>query len=299
MSRVPTSGSRPKLACEISADRVLAGRVSENGGHVLEACASSELAPGSVVPDLIETNLRQPDAVYETVRDTLGSIGARSRDVIAVLPDASVRVVLLDFDTLPSKRDEAESVVRFRLKKSLPFDVEKAKVSYHVQPSNGSVRVIAAVALANVVEDYEAAFRQAGYEPGVVMPSMLAALGAARAPQPSLVIKVDARTTSIAILDGQQLLLFRTLENTRGVTITGEQLAEEVYPSVVFFQDTYHLNIGQIYVAGLPESGGAAPSLRAQTGAQVTDLVNPSQLGGSVGSIPKWRMAGVVGALLS
>jgi len=46
---------------------------------------------------------------------------------------------------------------------------------------------------------------------------------------------VDARTTSIAILDKQQLLLFRTLENTRGVTISGEQLAEDVYPSVVFF----------------------------------------------------------------
>jgi type IV pilus assembly protein PilM len=291
--------SRPKLACEISADRVLAGRVSENGGRALEACASSELAPGSVVPDLTEANLRQPDAVYETIRDTLGSVAGRSHDVIAVLPDTAVRVVLLDFETLPSKRDEAESVVRFRLKKSLPFDVEKAKVSYHVQPSNGGLRVIAAVALINVVEDYEAAFRQAGYEPGVVMPSMLAALGAARAQQPSLVIKVDARTTSIAILDGQQLLLFRTLENTRGVTITGEQLAEEVYPSVVFFQDTYHLNIGQIFVAGLPESGGAAPALRAQTGAQVSDLVSSSQLGGSVGTIPKWRMAGVVGALLS
>ncbi len=299
MSRAPNSGSRPKLACEISADRVLAGRLSENGGHSLEACASSELAPGSVVPDLIETNLRQPDAAYEAVRDVLGSVGGRSRDVIAVLPDAAVRVVLLDFETLPSKRDEAEGVVRFRLKKSLPFDVDKAKVSYHVQPSTSGVRVIAAVALANVVEDYEGAFRQAGYEPGVVMPSMLAALGAADAPKPSLVIKVDARTTSIAILDREQLLLFRTLENTRGVTITGEQLAEEVYPSVVFFQDTYQMNIGQIFVAGLPESGSAAPALRAQTGAQVTDLVNPSQLGRSVGSIPKWTMAGVVGALLS
>jgi type IV pilus assembly protein PilM len=299
MSRAPNSGSRPKLACEISADRVLAGRVSESGGRALEGCASSDLAPGSVVPDLIETNLRQPDAVYETVRDTLGSIGGRSRDVIAVLPDAAIRVVLLDFETLPSKRDEAESVVRFRLKKSLPFDVEKAKVSYHVQPSDGGVQVIAAVALASVIEDYEASFRQAGYEPGVVMPSMLAALGAAHAPQPSLVIKVDARTTSVAILDGQKLLLVRTLENTRGVTITGDQLAEEVYPSVVFFQDTYHLNIARIFVAGLPESGGAAPALRAQTGAQVSDLVSSSQLGGSVGSVPKWRMAGVVGALLS
>src|SRR3984893_14944711 len=299
MSRAAHSGSKPRLAFEISADRVLAGRVSENGGHTLEACASNELSPGSVIPDLIDTNLRQPDGVYETLRDTLASLGGRSRDVIAVLPDAAVRVVLLDFETLPAKREEAESVVRFRLKKSLPFDVDKAKVSYHVQPANGGVRVIAAVALLNVIEDYEAAFRQAGYEPGVVMPSMLAALGAASGPQPSLVIKVDARTTSIAILDGPRLLLFRTLENTRGVTITGEQLAEEVYPSVVFFQDTYHLNIARIFVAGLPESGGAAPALRAQTGAQVSDLVSASQLGGGVGSVPKWRMAGVVGALLS
>jgi len=278
---------------------VLAGRVSDGGGRSLEACASNELPTGSVVPDLIESNLRKPDGVFEVLRDTLTSLGGRSRDVIAVLPDAAVRVVLLDFETLPPKREEAEGVVRFRLKKSLPFDVDKAKVSYHVQPASGGVRVIAAVALTNVIEDYEAAFRQAGFEPGVVMPSMLAALGAANAPQPSLVIKVDARTTSIAILDGQELLVFRTLENPRGVNVTGEQLAEEIYPSVVLFQDTYQLNIAQIFVAGLPESVGAAPALRAQTGAEVRDLVSASQLSGGIGMIPKWRMAGVVGALLS
>jgi type IV pilus assembly protein PilM len=298
MSHNSNSGSRPKLACEIAADRVLAGRVSASGDMV-EMCASHELKLGGVVPDLIETNLRDPDSVYHTIRDTLGTVSGRSRDVIAVLPDAAVRVVLLDFDTLPTNRQEAEGVVRFRLKKSLPFDVDKARVSYHAQLSSTGVRVVAAVALSSVIEDYEAAFRQAGYNPGVVLPSMLAALGAAAADRPTLVIKVDARTTSIAILDRQQLLLFRTLENTRGVTITGEQLAEEVYPSVVFFQDTYHLNIDAIFVAGLPESGGAAPALRAQTGAEVRELVGSSQLGASVGAIPKWRMAGVVGALLS
>ena len=298
MSPKLNSGSKPKLACEVAADRVLAGRVSDSGDVVAE-CASHELAPGSVVPDLIETNLRQRSAVYKTIADTLSRVGGRSRDVIAVLPDAAIRVVLLDFDALPTNHEEAEGVVRFRLKKSLPFDVDKAKVSYHAQLSGGNVRVIAAVALSSVIEDYEAAFREAGYSPGVVMPSMLAALGAAASTGPTLVIKLDARTTSIAILDKQQLLLFRTLENTRGVTITGEQLAEEVYPSVVFFQDTYHLNIDKIFVAGLPESGGAAPALRAQTGAEVKELVGSSQLGRSIGPIPKWRMAGVVGALLS
>ncbi|HUJ95084.1 MAG TPA: hypothetical protein VLW84_07465 [Terriglobales bacterium] len=298
MSSTSHHGSRPKLACEIAADRVLAGRMSEQG-FALEACISRELAPGSVVPDLMESNLRQRDAVGRALRDALARVGGRSRDLIAVLPDAAVRVVLLDFENLPSNREEAEGVVRFRLKKSLPFDVDKAMVSYQALPSSTGVHAIAAVALTSVLEEYEAAFREAGFNPGVVMPSTLAALGAADADRPTLVIKVDARTTSIAILEGEQLLLIRTLENTRGVTITGEQLAEEVYPSVVFFQDTYHLNIDRILLAGLPESGGAAPALRAQTGAEVHELIGASVLGAGAGSVPRWRMAGVVGALLS
>jgi type IV pilus assembly protein PilM len=290
---------RPKLACEIAADRVLVGRLAEDRGS-LEACAASELAPGSVVPDLVESNLRQRNAVSEAIATTLESVAARTHDVIAVVPDAAVRVALLEFDTLPSDSDEAASVVRFRLKKSLPFDVDKARVSYHTQKSDSGVRVVAAIALASVIEDYETAFRDAGFSPGVVLPSMLAALGAAAGERPTLVVKVDARTTSIAILNNHQLQLFRTLENTRGVTISGEQLAEEVYPSVVFFQDTYRLNIEKIFVAGISDLGSAAPALQSQTGAEVEELVNSSQLGISAsGSVPRWRMAGVVGALIS
>jgi type IV pilus assembly protein PilM len=290
--------SKPKLACEIAADRVLAGRVSERG-NVVEMSAAGELAPGSVVPDLMETNLRERHRVAGALHDTLGQVSGRSRDVIAILPDAAVRVVLLDFETLPSNQQEAEGVIRFRLKKSLPFDVDKAKISYHTQTSTTGLRVIAAVALASVIEDYESLFREVGYTPGVVLPSMLAALGAAEASRPTLMVKVDADTTGIAILDKRQLLLFRNLENARGMAISGEQLAEEIYPSIVFFQDTYHLNLEQIFVAGLSDTGGALPALRAQTGLEVGELVDASQLGASIGSVPKWRMAGVVGALLS
>ncbi len=296
----PTANkAKPRLACEISTDRVLAGRVIDNGSG-LEACATSELAPGTVVPDLVEGNLRQKSAVRDGIESALGGVAGRSKDVIAIVPDAAVRVMLVEFDTLPSDQEEALGVVRFRLKKSLPFDVEKAKVSYHAQKFSDQVRVVAAVALGSVIEDYEAAFRDAGFSPGVVLPSTLAALGAADGKRPTMVVKVDAQTTSIAILNEEQLQLFRTLENTRGVSISGEQLAEEVYPSIVFFQDTYQLNIEQIYVAGVPESVGATPALRSATGAEVQELVSSSQLGATAGgSVPRWRMAGVVGALIS
>ena len=289
---------KPKLACEIAADRVIAARAADSR-QVLELCSTSELAPGCVVPELTEANLRQPDAVISALRETLGNVGARSRDLIVVLPDAAVRVALLDFETLPDRHDEAEGVVRFRLRKSLPFDVDKAKVSYQAQTANGTVRVVAAVALNTVVEEYEAVIREAGFVPGVVLPSMLAALGGAPADRGTLVVKVDSRTTSIAILDQQQLLLFRTIENGRGVTISGEQLAEDVYPSLVFFQDTYSTNIEQIFVSGISDIAAVTASLQSQTGAEVKELVKASQLGLGGGSIPKWRMAGVVGALLS
>jgi type IV pilus assembly protein PilM len=297
---IPTANTaKPKLACEIAADRVLAGRLMDQGGG-LEACAARELAPGSVVPDLVENNLRQRTAVREGIETALGGVAGRSKDVIAIVPDAAVRIMLVDFETLPSDHEEALGVVRFRLKKSLPFDVDKAKVSYHAQKIKGEMKVVAAVALGSVIEDYEAAFHEAGFSPGVVLPSTLAALGAAEGKRPTLVIKVDAHTTSLAILNEDQLQLFRTLENARGITISGEQLAEEVYPSIVFFQDTYQLNIEQIYVAGLPETGGAAPALKAATGAEVQELVSSSQLGSSEGGpVPRWRMAGVVGALVS
>ena len=290
--------AKPKLACEIAADRVLAGRLAADG-RSLEACAARELAPGCVIPDLVEANLRERESVKHAIQESLQGMAQRSHDVVAIVPDAAVRVVLLEFDTLPSDVEEAASVVRFRMKKSLPFDVEKARVSYHVQKMDQGLRVVAAVALAGVIEDYESAFREAGFTPGVVLPSMLAALGAASGERPTLVVKVDSRTTSIAILNDDQLQLFRTLENSRGGTVTGDQLAEEVYPSLVFFQDTYHLNIEKIFVAGVFDMAATAPVLHSQTGADVQELVGSSQLGASDGPVPRWRMAGVLGALVS
>ena len=51
MSRSYHSG-RPKLACEIAPDRIIAGRAADSG-QVLELCSTSELSPGCLVPDLI------------------------------------------------------------------------------------------------------------------------------------------------------------------------------------------------------------------------------------------------------
>src|SRR5258708_7693933 len=176
-------GARPPLACEIAADRVLAGR-SADAGRMVEMCSAQELAPGTVIPDLMESNLRDGTAIRGAIESALGGISGRSRDVIAILPDTAVRVVLLDFETLPSKPEEAEAVVRFRLKKSLPFNLDEARVSYHAQTGGTGFRAIAAVVLNTFLQEYESPFRDAGYNPGAVMPPILAALAPPPPPQP-------------------------------------------------------------------------------------------------------------------
>ena len=190
-------------------------------------------------------------------------------------------------------------MVRFRLKKSLPFDVDKARVSYHSQKSKDGVRVVAAVAAGQRGGGLRSGLPRRRIQPrsGACLPCWRR-WGAAEGQRPTLVVKVDARTTSIAILNADQLQLFRTLENTRGVTITGDQLAEEVYPSVVFFQDTYHLNIEKIFVAGnighgqrgsgaarANRRGGAGVGERLAVGSEHRRFGAALENGGSGGSV--------------
>lgn len=189
-------------------------------------------------------------------------------------------------------------MVRFRLKKSLPFEVEHAQVSYSVQNGNGETRVVAAVVLSSVLAEYESAFRRAGLEPGVVLPSMLASLGAVDASAPALIVKVEATTTSLAIVQGERLLLFRTLENPQGNAVDVNQLADDIYPSLVFFQDNYGSSVDRVLVGGLVSAEQLGAALQAQSGAVVEDLVSASQTGSALqGRLATPLLAGVVGAL--
>jgi type IV pilus assembly protein PilM len=234
------------------------------------------------------------------IEDALGAVSGRSREVCAVLPDAAVRVVLLDFDSLPENRDEALGVIRFRLRKSLPFDPDRAVVSYHALRDNGTVNVVTAVALSTVVAEYEAAFQQAGYSPGVILPSTLAALGVVEDNRPVLVIKADAIATPSAIVDQGKVRLIRKLDRAAGIGIDAERLADEVYPSLVFFHDNFGGEIERILVAGEVSAEQVAPALAAHTRANVEPLLSERLIGASLTgkSTPAAQLAGMAGVLL-
>jgi len=292
-----TAKSGPRIACELTPERVITARVTDDG-LALDAYTTRALAPGALVPKLAEPNIADADAVRHAVNDSLTTVGSRTHDVVAILPDASVRVALLDFDTLPEKRQDADSVVRFRLKKALPFDVERAAVSYTSTRSNGHVRVVAAVVLKTVLEEYEEIFRSLEFAPGVVLPSTLAALGNVGSEDATLVIKADAATTTLSIVGGGELLLFRTLENSGGVPPAADQLIQDVHASLVFFQDTYNMRVDRILVGGVIDAEQVGATLEAQTEIRVQDLVAAHHFASTKPNFPVAALAGVVGALL-
>src|ERR1700679_1920669 len=143
------SGNPPRLACEISPQGVVAAR-AETATSPLSAVARVTLAAGAGSPRLKPGNIADRVAVVAALRKVLEDVGAKhgSRaDITLVIPDAAVRVLLLEFDTLPNKLSEALPIVRFRLKKMLPFDADDAMLTYQVMSTSRSVVRVLAVAI--------------------------------------------------------------------------------------------------------------------------------------------------------
>jgi type IV pilus assembly protein PilM len=291
-----TSTHRPRIACEITADRIVAARAGDKDAN-LEAAGATALPDGAITPGLQQANIADRSRIVSALRELLGSVAGRSRDISLVLPDASTRVLLLDFDTLPDKPVDADAVVRFRLKKSLPFDVDQSAVSFDRQSTSTPVRVVAAVTPRAILEEYESLVREAGYNPGAVLPSMLAALGLVGTSKSTMVIKVERGTTTFAIVDQEQLLLYRALENVGGA-VTGESLIDDVNTSLVYFEDRYGVGVDRMLVTGVQSLQGLQDALGSSP-IKVEELVSSASLGAAAGNVNRSALAGVMGALAS
>jgi len=285
--------SLPPLACEITPHGVGAVRLRHRSGEPGEL-GRSPLSAGVITPSLTSQNVQDASALCEAIEKAVEAAGGRGEDVIAVVPDPAVWVTLLDFDTLPERRQEADAAVRFRLRKSLPFDVEKAALSFDAQQTPRGLRVAAAIVLHSVLEEYESAFRAAGCSPGVVLPSSLAALGAVGDLRPTMMLKVGEDTTTVAVASSGHLLLYRLLDGTGSGGGTVDRLADEIYPALVYFQDTYGLGVEQILVSGAVDLSELGAMLAEQTGLPVGALIGS----GGANDKPANEFAGAFGALL-
>ena len=291
----PIKNQRPRLACDLTPDGVVAARLAD---ALQTTTAFAPLFPGALLPGLKSPNIIDKAAVVAALKRALDAVEARDKRLTVVVPDAAARVLLLDFDTLPPKLSDALQVVRFRLRKLVPFEVDDAAISYQIiHQTTDEIRALVTVMPRSVLAEYEEAVRLAGYEPGVVMPSTLASLAGLVQSEPALLVNLNGNSVTTAITRGDELLLHRSIELPADQVLRDDELRHAVSVSVAYFEDTLASMPDAVFYAG---PGGAPELTRVLELEQfrVRDLVSAASAGNG-NTVPKGLMAGVTGALAS
>ena len=212
--------------------------------------------PGVLSVSPVHDNVQKPDVLSTQIEALAPANGNRKRRAALILPDYAARVAVLDFDSFPSAAEEQRALVRFRMKKSVPFDVDNAMVSFspQTQPGNssGKIEVLVAVMATEIVLRYESPFRAAGFLPGFVTTSALAMLNIISPDGVTLIVKLNGSTLTAIVLDGSMVKLVRCVEIA---AVTQEELESVVLPTLAYIEDELSAAPKRILLCGLGALG--------------------------------------------
>ena len=293
----------PPLALEISQDRIAGARWTRTGG--LDSYAVEELPANALMPSAVETNIVAPVVVKSAIASVAAQLRAKDEDVALLLPDPVIRVFVQHFEQFPRSPQEAEPMLRWKLKKSVPFEADETVISYMRQaPREEGVDVVTALARLRIVREYEALAEGATLYPGVVLSSSLAAITLLDDRHPTLLARVSGLALTTAIVREGVLCGYRCTElPAHSGELTPQMLLEEIYPVAAYYQDTWREGIQSVRVAGLgarlPEF---LPPLEAEFRCEVRSLLETAVSEGRVpeGAHPlaEREIEGLVGWML-
>jgi type IV pilus assembly protein PilM len=274
----------------------LAVEVSESGIAAAQMGARTEmqfvaLRPGTLVVSPTQDNVIDGEDFEQAVRSLAKSqAGKKFRDVAVIVPDYSTRTAVLDFDSFPSDAKEQVALLKFRLKRSVPFDIESAAISYWAQPAQKRFDVLVVVAPLEVVARYEAPFRAAGMNPGLITPSGIAALELAEESGLNVVAKLAGRVLTLLVREHGALKLVRCLE----LGSTGlEEVASLLAPTFAYVEDNLGGRAEKLLLCGFGSTTSEAERYLAEEFSVAAESVR-SPLG-----VPGETNAGLLGYLRS
>jgi len=241
----------PSLVVEIAPGHVAAARWGSGHGD-LEDVVVESLPAGSVMPSPVDSNITQPDAVRGALRRVFNRIPVRGGAVAVLVPDPVVRVFILPFENLPRRADEALPLLRWRLKKSVPFDVDETVVSWMRQPArDGSLELVTAVARQRIVREYEEIVESAGAPIGVLLSSTLAALPLLEERGATLLVRLSGRSLTSVIVRGSNLCVYRSIDMPADASLLEPQIVlDEVFPAIAYYQDNWEAPVDRVRFAG-------------------------------------------------
>lgn len=246
----------PSVVVEIASDRVAAARWSAVGAG-LDESAELSIPAGTLAPSPVETNVVQSDSLASALSQIFRQVPPRGAPVALLIPDPVIRVFMLAFETLPRRSDDVLPLLRWKLKKSVPFDVDETVVSWMRQKgSKGELEVVTAIARRRILREYEEIVEAAGAHPGVVLSSTLATLPLLSRRGASMLVRLGGKALTTAIVHGETLCVYRSTEVPAGAeSLDFRGVLNEVFPSVAYYQDTWGEGIDRAYLGGFGMRG--------------------------------------------
>ncbi|MGO9641676.1 MAG: hypothetical protein ACLP1Y_10270 [Candidatus Acidiferrales bacterium] len=275
----------PLIACELTPAYAAVARWTHSGA--LDDFAMEPIPEGAIAPTAVETNLADPAAVRSAVGKVFARLHAKPQEIALLVPDSVIRVFVLHFDSFPRKVADAIPMLRWRLKKSVPFEAEETLVSYmRQQPREDGVDVVTGLARLRIVREYEMLIESVGMAPGIVVSSTLAALPLLDDSRPALLARVSGRVLTTAIVRNGLLCGFRCIELPVDLSgLSARVLLDEIFPLAAYYQDSWQEGIARVCLAGLagrlPEF---VPVLESELNCTVSSLLSAAVAEGRIGS---------------
>lgn len=232
-----TSG--PAVAVSIAPEQVTAVHLeSGRNGPLVRRHARLPLPPGAVTPAVQGTNLADPAAVAEALDGVLERLPRRPRRIGLLLPDAAAKVSMVRFASVPARAADLDSMLRWQVRKTVPFDVDEAQVDWMPgrTTAGGEQEFVTVLAHRAVVEEYERVCAAAGMHAGLVdllSFSLIEAAVACGATDPTadwLLVLVGGGSSTLAVVRDRHPLLFRTVAD-------GQPPGDLVHQTAMYYED--------------------------------------------------------------
>jgi len=293
----------PLLAIEIAPEHISAARFLRTGS--LETFAVEMLPPAALVPSAIETNITNMAAAKIAFSRVAEKLQMKEEDAALIVPDPVIRVFVQHFEDFPRSAEEAIPMLRWKLKKSVPFEVEETLLSYmRQQPRGDGVDVVTAIARLRIIKEYESVLDAQGVRPGVVLSSTLAAISLLQDARPTLLARLSGTSLTTAIVREGVLAGYRCTElPTTAAEITPNILLEEIFPLAAYYQDTWQEGIQAVRVAGLqrrlPEFvRPLEDEFKCDVGSLLSSAISEGRLRSDVRPLADRELDGLVGWMM-
>ena len=211
----------PMWACELTSKHAIVAGVNSSRKAVVDKATAN-------LP--MESNV---EAMRPVVRQLLSQVRFKGAEIAVVVPDETGRIAFVTAEKPSRNSDEQETFIRWKLKKSIPFDVDTAQVAYRIlgpHRSGTGVDILVALSPRSVVQEYESLFDALDIHAGIVLPSTLAALNLFTPPPgDALFVKVSPDCVTTTVYQARRVQFYRR--------VTGVSLYDAVYPTLLYYQD--------------------------------------------------------------